>query len=72
MRIRLLTASAVAAVLLSGLGCESEPAGLQPVRLALDFQPNAVHSGIYTAIRDGADERHGVDIEVRVPSASSD
>jgi putative hydroxymethylpyrimidine transport system substrate-binding protein len=62
----------LAAALLTGLGCESEPAGLQTVRLALDFQPNAVHSGIYTAIRDGADERHGVDIEVRVPSASTD
>ena len=72
MRIRLLIASAVAAAVLSGLGCKSEPAGLQRVRLALDFQPNAVHSGIYTAIRDGADERHGVDLEVRVPSASSD
>ncbi len=42
------------------------------MRLALDFQPNAVHSGIYTAIRDGADERHGVNLEVRVPSASTD
>src|SRR5829696_901839 len=63
---------ALAAALLTGLACGSEPAGLQTVRLALDFQPNAVHSGIYTAIRDGADERHGVDIEVRVPSASTD
>jgi putative hydroxymethylpyrimidine transport system substrate-binding protein len=53
-------------------GCGTDPAGLQQVRLALDFQPNAVHSGIYTAIRDGADERHGVDLEVRVPSASTD
>ena len=42
------------------------------MRLALDFQPNAVHAGIYTAIRDGADERHGVNLEVRVPAASTD
>src|SRR5215213_8800526 len=68
MRMRLLLATALAA----SVGCGSETPGLQPVRLALDFQPNAVHAGIYTAIRDGADERHGVEVEVRVPSASSD
>jgi NitT/TauT family transport system substrate-binding protein/putative hydroxymethylpyrimidine transport system substrate-binding protein len=68
MRKRLLLAIALAAT----VGCGSETPGLDPVRLALDFQPNAVHSGIYTAIRDAADERHGVDLEVRVPSASTD
>ncbi|MBN1529666.1 MAG: ABC transporter substrate-binding protein [Thermoleophilaceae bacterium] len=68
MRKCLLLAIALAAP----AGCGGEDPGLQPVRLALDFQPNAVHSGIYTAIRDGADERRGVDLEVRVPSASTD
>ncbi len=63
---------ALAGALAAAAGCESEPAGLRDVRLALDFQPNAVHAGIYTAIRDGADERHGVDIEVRAPAASTD
>ena len=36
--------------------------------LALDFQPNAVHAGIYAAERDDGD----VDLEVRVPGASTD
>lgn len=34
--------------------------------LALDFQPNPAHAGIYGALR------HGVDMEVRVPSSSTD
>jgi NitT/TauT family transport system substrate-binding protein/putative hydroxymethylpyrimidine transport system substrate-binding protein len=63
---------ALLAVLAPAAGCGEEPAGLEDVRLALDFQPNAVHAGIYTAIRDAADERHGVDLELRVPSASTD
>jgi putative hydroxymethylpyrimidine transport system substrate-binding protein len=40
--------------------------GSRPVTLALDFQPNAVHAGVYAAVRDGADLR------VRVPSSSTD
>ncbi len=75
MRARISPALAVLAVVAAALavaGCSEEPQGLENVRLALDFQPNAVHSGIYTALRDGADERHGVKLEVRVPSASTD
>jgi putative hydroxymethylpyrimidine transport system substrate-binding protein len=72
VRARLLPPLAVLAALLALAGCSEEQKGLTDVRLALDFQPNAVHSGIYTAIRDGADERHGVNLEVRVPSASTD
>ena len=52
-----------------GGGSESGP---QQVALALDFQPNAVHAGIYAAERLGLDEENGVDIEIRVPSASTD
>ena len=46
----------VLALLVGCGGDESEPG-----RLALDFQPNAVHAGIYAT-----------DLEVRVPSASTD
>jgi putative hydroxymethylpyrimidine transport system substrate-binding protein len=46
--------------------------GAEPVALALDFQPNAVHAGIYAAERLGLDEQNGVDLEVRVPAASTD
>ncbi len=40
--------------------------------LILDFQPNAVHSGIYLAERNGALAERGVDLEVRAPGASTD
>ena len=40
--------------------------------LALDFQPNAVHAGIYAAERLGLDRENGVDLEIRVPAASTD
>jgi putative hydroxymethylpyrimidine transport system substrate-binding protein len=72
VRPRLSPLLAVIAATAALAGCSEEQKGLSEVRLALDFQPNAVHSGIYTAIRDGADERHGVNLEVRVPSASTD
>ena len=75
MRARLSPALAVLALVVAALAlaaCSEEPKGLEKVRLALDFQPNAVHSGIYTTVRDGADERHGVKLEVRVPSSSTD
>ena len=40
--------------------------------LALDFSPNAVHAGVYSAVRRGLDRRHGVALRVRAPSASTD
>jgi putative hydroxymethylpyrimidine transport system substrate-binding protein len=59
-RILLLLLAALAA--LAGCGGDDH----EPLTLALDFQPNAVHVGIYAAVRDGADLR------VRVPSSSTD
>jgi putative hydroxymethylpyrimidine transport system substrate-binding protein len=46
--------------------------GSQSATLALDFQPNPVHAGIDAALREDLDGRHGVDLRVRVPSASTD
>lgn len=64
------------AALAAGCGSEGSPApgpgGLRPVTLALDFQPNAVHAGIYTATAEGLDRQRGLDITVRAPSASTD
>ena len=40
--------------------------------LALDFQPNAAHAGIYAALRDDLDAGGELDLRVRVPSASTD
>jgi len=44
----------------------------RPVTLALDFQPNAVHAGIFTAVDDRLDERENVELTVRAPAASTD
>ncbi|HVS28748.1 MAG TPA: ABC transporter substrate-binding protein [Solirubrobacteraceae bacterium] len=49
--------------------------GGRPVKsaaLILDFTPNAVHSGIYTAVARGYDRAAGVRLDVRVPSMSTD
>ena len=46
-------------------GC-SEDGPDERLTLALDFQPNPAHAGIYGALREGSD------LEVRVPSSSTD
>lgn len=51
---------------------ETSDGDARSLALALDFQPNAVHAGIYTAVADGIDERHGIALDVRVPSSSTD
>lgn len=40
--------------------------------LVLDFQPNAVHTGVYAAIERGYFEGAGVDLDIREPSSSAD
>ena len=73
-RSTLLTAFVVLLALFV-VGCsDDEPSGgtERPVRLALDFQPNAVHAGIYTAVANGIDHDNGIDLDVRVPSSSTD
>jgi putative hydroxymethylpyrimidine transport system substrate-binding protein len=58
------------AVLLASLtlaGC-SDDAPAEKVTLALDFQPNAAHAGIYAAARNGGSPQ----LEIRVPSSSTD
>ncbi len=72
--MRRTAASLAAALLLLTTGCGdggAEPdapdgRAAAPISLVLDFQPNAVHAGIYAAIADGAA------IEVREPGSSSD
>jgi putative hydroxymethylpyrimidine transport system substrate-binding protein len=46
--------------------------GDEQATLALDFQPNAAHAGIYAALGDDLDADRGLDLRVRVPSASTD
>jgi len=43
-----------------------------PATLILDFTPNAVHAGIYSAVARGYDDAEGVQLRVREPSSSPD
>lgn len=45
---------------------------VQSASLVLDFTPNAVHVGIYTALAHHLDTRNGVDLHVEIPGASTD
>jgi putative hydroxymethylpyrimidine transport system substrate-binding protein len=67
-RILLVLAAAAA---LSACG-DDAGSGRRPATLALDFQPNPVHAGVYAALREDLDARRGLDLRVRVPSASTD
>ncbi|HLM26471.1 MAG TPA: ABC transporter substrate-binding protein [Thermoleophilaceae bacterium] len=72
MRRLLLLLGAVVAALLGACGEKEETLGPRQVDLALDFQPNANHAGVYAATRTGADRRQGIKLRVRAPSASTD
>lgn len=67
----LLLASALAGC--GGSGAEPDaPSGGAPATLVLDFQPNAVHAGIYAAVAAGDLCRRGVELTVQEPGASTD
>jgi ABC-type nitrate/sulfonate/bicarbonate transport system substrate-binding protein len=73
--IRLAAALVLAAAALAISGCGAADEDVAPNRdatLLLDFQPNAVHTGIYMAVARGYDEALGVNLRVRAPSASTD
>jgi putative hydroxymethylpyrimidine transport system substrate-binding protein len=72
VRARLPALIALVALAVSGCGGGSAKESPRPVRLALDFTPNAVHAGIYAATNRGLDRKHGVRLIVRAPSASTD
>lgn len=77
-------AASLAAVLvgLAIAGCggggaepDAPPGGAPPVReleLILDFQPNAVHAGLYSALADEDFTERGIDLTVREPGSSTD
>jgi putative hydroxymethylpyrimidine transport system substrate-binding protein len=65
LRILLVLAASVALV-----ACGDDD--VEQVTLALDFQPNAAHAGIYAALGDDLDARRELDLRVRVPSTSTD
>jgi putative hydroxymethylpyrimidine transport system substrate-binding protein len=71
---RCITALLLAAALALG-GCGAADEDRAPnlgATLLLDFQPNAVHTGIYMALARGYDNALGVRLHVRVPSSSTD
>jgi putative hydroxymethylpyrimidine transport system substrate-binding protein len=71
-RFALLTVVLLTALLAAGCGSHTSSSKTRSVSLVLDFTPNAIHSGIYTAIKRGYDHAAGIDLHVIVPSASTD
>jgi NitT/TauT family transport system substrate-binding protein/putative hydroxymethylpyrimidine transport system substrate-binding protein len=68
---RRLAAAVIGLALLAGCG-GSDGSGPQRATLLLDFTPNAVHAGIFTAVARGYDRDAGVRLRVREPSSSAD
>ena len=68
-RALLLLACALA---LNACGGEGRGVGSDDATLVLDFTPNAVHTGIYTALARDFDGAEGVVLRVREPSSSDD
>ena len=54
-----------------GAGNPNPPQG-QDVNLVLDFTPNAIHAGIYSAVARTFDQGEGINLHVQVPGASTD
>jgi ABC-type nitrate/sulfonate/bicarbonate transport system substrate-binding protein len=62
-----------ASIALGGCGASDEArAPNRDATLLLDAKPNAVHTGIYTAVDRGFDSALGVHLRIRVPSDSTD
>jgi putative hydroxymethylpyrimidine transport system substrate-binding protein len=71
-RVAALLATALAATTLAACGDGAEPGAPERATLVLDFQPNAVHTGIYAALHEGYYRDAGVDLQIQQPSASTD
>jgi putative hydroxymethylpyrimidine transport system substrate-binding protein len=74
--MRGVAALLAAALLLAGVsgcgGSGAEPGAPKGATLVLDFTPNAVHSGIYAAQREGYYGDAGVKLRIRQPGESTD
>jgi putative hydroxymethylpyrimidine transport system substrate-binding protein len=64
--------AAMSALLAAACGASSPSHQLRDASVVLDFTPNAVHAGIYSAIAQHLDAAQGVRLHVIVPSASTD
>jgi putative hydroxymethylpyrimidine transport system substrate-binding protein len=68
---RILLVVAAAAALVAVPGCDLDDTQEYRITLALDFQPNAVHAGIYATMRE-VNDGDLMELAVRVPSSSTD
>jgi putative hydroxymethylpyrimidine transport system substrate-binding protein len=68
----LLAAALLGAGLVACGGGGAEPGAPRGATLVLDFQPNAVHSGIYAAQANGYFRNEGLDLKIQEPSSSAD
>ncbi len=72
-RVAALLAAVVSIAGLVACGDDgAEPGASREATLVLDFQPNAVHAGIYAALEGGLFADRAVDLEIREPSSSTD
>ena len=68
----LLAAALLGAGLVACGGGGAEPGAPKGATLVLDFQPNAVHSGIYAAQARGYFDDQGLNLTIREPSSTAD
>jgi NitT/TauT family transport system substrate-binding protein/putative hydroxymethylpyrimidine transport system substrate-binding protein len=68
----LLAAALLTAALVGCGGGGAEPGAPKGATLVLDFQPNAVHSGIYAAQANGDFADEGIDLHIQEPSSTAD
>jgi putative hydroxymethylpyrimidine transport system substrate-binding protein len=72
-RVSALLAAALLVLALGGCGGDgAEPGAPKGATLVLDFQPNAVHSGIYAAQANGYFKDAGLDLHIQEPSSTAD
>jgi len=71
-RVAALLAAALLAAVIGCGGSGAEPGAPKGATLVLDFQPNAVHAGIYAAEAAGGFGDEGLDLTIREPSSTAD
>jgi putative hydroxymethylpyrimidine transport system substrate-binding protein len=71
-RPHLLAVLLLVALAVAGCSQGSEDRPNRSATLVLDFQPNAVHAGIYLALARDYDDAEGVTLRVQAPSSSTD
>ncbi|HVY78998.1 MAG TPA: ABC transporter substrate-binding protein [Solirubrobacterales bacterium] len=72
LAVALLAAASLLAGCAGGGESGAEPGAPRGAALVLDFTPNAVHSGVYAARREGYYRERGIDLTIRQPGESTD